>query len=278
MCAAMALFIANDAIVKMVSGSLPGMQLIFLRGLMASLLMLVVCAVNGVFKADAATGHSPLRQLLNRTVVLRAALDATASNIYLTALFHMPLANATAINMATPLFITLMAVHRFGETVNRTRWLAIGAGFVGVLLIVQPAAEGFNAWALLCLLGTVLHAARDLLTRLVPPSMSSLLITLTTVTAVTALSGGISLFQGWAPFSVLQWLQLSGASVMLSGGYFLLIRAMRRGEMNVIAPFRYSGLLFALLLGWLIWGEIPNTLALAGIGLLLGAGLYMVKR
>jgi drug/metabolite transporter (DMT)-like permease len=273
---AMALFIGNDAMVKLVSESLPGPQLIFIRGVFACLLMLAVCSGLGAFRRDRNTGVLPIRLLLNRRLLARATLDASASMIYLTALFRIPLANATAINMATPLFITLMAVTSFDERVGLARWLAIAVGFGGVLLIVQPAAEGFNVWSLLCLAGTVLHAGRDLMTRVIPRHIPSLLITLSTVLAVTALSGGLSLFQGWKPVSMAQLGLLAAAGVLLSGGYFLLIRAMRAGEMSVIAPFRYSGLLFALLLGWLLWGDVPNTLAFIGIALLVAAGLFML--
>ncbi len=284
---AMALFIGNDALVKLVSADLPALQLIFIRGLFASVLMLVVCAATGTLRrapaSEAGTETagdaiaSPLAQLLNLRLLGRAALDASASLIYLSALFHMPLGNATAINMATPLFITLMAVLLFREQVGLSRWLAIALGFAGVVLIVQPTADGFNAWALVCLAGTLLHAGRDLMTRVIPRSIPSLLITLSTVLAVSLLSGVLGAFQGWQAPTARHLLMLAGASVLLSGGYFLLIGAMRAGEMSLIAPFRYTGLLFALLLGWWLWGEVPNALAFAGIALLVGAGLYMLS-
>jgi drug/metabolite transporter (DMT)-like permease len=276
MSGAMALFIANDALVKLVSASLPSLQLIFLRGVSASILMLGVCQAMGAFKRATPGGALPVRQLLQPKVLIRATLDAAASLIYLTALFHMPLGNATAINMATPLVITLMAVMVLHERVGLSRWLAIGVGFIGVLLIVQPASEGFNAWALLCLGGTLLHAARDLMTRVIPRSVPSLLITLSTVLSVSFFSGALSLFQGWKAFNAQHLALLASAGVLLSGGYFLLIRAMRSGEMSLIAPFRYTGLLFALLLGWWLWGDVPNALAFVGIALLVAAGLYML--
>ncbi len=274
---AMALFIANDALVKLVSESLPGLQLIFIRGLFACLLMLAVCAATGAFKPDAIHGKWPARNLLQPKVLIRATLDASASLIYLTAMFHMPLANATAINMATPLFITLIAIQLFKERVRPAQGLAIGVGFAGVLLIVQPAASGFNAWALMCLAGTVLHAGRDVMTRVIPVQIPALLITLSTVISVTFFSGTLIVFQGWQAPNARQLALLAAAGVLLSGGYFLLTRAMRQGQMSVVAPFRYSGLLFALLLGWLVWGDVPNAMAFCGIALLVGAGLYMLR-
>jgi len=269
---AMGFFVSNDAIVKFVSQSLPSAQLIFIRGVFASVFLLAVARHMGFISGP--NGH--LRQLLIRPVLLRAAFDAVATMVYLTALFHLPLGNATAINLATPLFITLMAMLTLSERVGTARWLIISVGFAGVLLVVQPRGEGFNAWALLCVLGTFLHAVRDTLTRTIPASVPSVLITVSTALAVTLLSGLLSIPQDWKPVEASHLAMLAVAAVFLGAGYYLLINAMRAGEMSVIAPFRYSGLLFALVIGYLVWREVPNTLAWTGIALLVGAGLTML--
>lgn len=268
MSAGMASFVTNDTLVKYVSQTLPSSQLIFLRGVFATLLLLAVVQAMGAGRR--------LPSLLDRRVGLRALLDAFATVAYLTALFHLPLGNATAINMATPLFITLFAVLLFKERVGPARWVAIAAGFSGVLLVVQPTGAAFNAWALLCLAGTLLHAARDLTTRTIDPRIPSILVTLATAVAVTLLSGAWGLLQDWQPVDARQLALLAAASVFLSGGYYLLIVSMRDGEMSMIAPFRYTGLLFALVLGWLVWGDVPNALAWSGIALLVAAGLYVL--
>ena len=272
MTGAMASFVVNDALVKYVSQSLPGAQLIFIRGAFATVLLLGIAQAMGLLSGPQAR----VREILHRPVLIRSALDAAATLVYLTALFHLPLANATAINMATPLFIALLAVLWMGEQIGPTRWLAIGLGFAGVLLIVQPKADGFNGYSLLCLFGTLLHAARDLFTRKIRVDMPSILITVGTAVSVTVLAGLLSLVQGWHPLSAEHLILLAAASVFLSGGYFLLIRAMRAGEISLIAPFRYTGLLIALIIGFVVWGEVPNALAWSGIALLAGAGLYML--
>jgi drug/metabolite transporter (DMT)-like permease len=270
MAAGMASFVVNDALVKFVSQSLPGAQLIFLRGAFATALLLVICLAMGALR--------DIRMLLDRRVVIRAALDAFASMAYLTSLFHLPIGNATAINMATPVFITLFAVIAFKEQVGPARWLAIATGFTGVLLVVQPNGAAFNAYALLCLGGTLLHAARDLTTRVIARSIPSLLITVSTAIAVTLLAGLWTLAtQQWQPVNASQLALLAAAGVFLSGGYFLLTVSMRSGDMSLIAPFRYAGLLFALLLGYLVWGDVPNALAWTGIAFLVGAGLYVLQ-
>lgn len=269
MAAGMASFVANDSLVKYVSQTLPGSELIFIRGVFATLLVFVAAHAMGATKQ--------WRSLLSGRIALRAAFDAFATMTYLTSLFHLPIANATAINMATPLFITLFAVIGFQEKVGALRYLAMATGFVGVLLIVQPSAAGFNAYALLCLFGTVLHASRDLTTRTIPRTVPSILITLSTAIAVTLLAGVFCLFQwNWQPVNARQLLLLAAASVFLSGGYLLLTIAMRSGEMSLVAPFRYAGLLFALVLGFAVWGEVPNALAWCGIALLVGAGLVVL--
>ena len=266
---AMALFIANDAFVKHVSASLPSGELIFLRGLMATGLLLVLCQAMGVLRQA--------QVLWNRWVWLRGALDGAASLIYLTAVFHMPLGNATAINLASPLFIVLFAMGFYGEKVGWGRGLAILAGFVGVLLVVQPKADGFNHYALLCVLATFLHASRDILTRFIPTHIPAALITLSTAAAVSVFSGLWALTVPWVPPSGASLASLGAAALFLAAAYFLLIQAMRAGDMSVVAPFRYSGLIFALLIGYVVWGEVPNLLTWLGIVLLVGAGLAILQ-
>lgn len=268
MAGGMACFVTNDSLVKYVSESLPAAQLIFLRGVFATLLLLAIAGAMGALPL--------LPRLADRKVVMRAAFDAFATVTYLVSLFHLPIANATAINMATPLFITLFAVVAFKERVGAGRWLAIATGFTGVLLVVQPTGAAFNAYALLCLGGTLLHASRDLTTRVIDRRIPSILITLSTAVAVTLLAGAWSLVSPWQPANAGQIGLLAAASVFLSGGYFLLTVSMRAGEMSVIAPFRYTGLLFAIVLGWLVWGDVPNALAWGGIALLVAAGLYVL--
>lgn len=265
----MACFIVNDTLVKFVSQSLPAGQLIFLRGLMATALVLAFVRVTGVALQP--------RRLAGGWVAVRAGLDALATLTYLLSLFNLPMANATAINMGTPLFITVIAVLWLRHRVGPRQWLAIAAGFAGVLLVIQPRADGFNAFAWLCLGSTVLHALRDLVTLRIPRDVPSIGVTLATAVAVTLLAGAVSLLQGWGPWTWHQIGLLGAAAVFLAGGYQLIIRATRSGDLSMIAPFRYSGLLMAVLLGWVVWGDVPNALAWAGIALVLGAGLYLLR-
>ena len=270
MCATMACFMVNDTLVKVASESMPTAQLIFVRGVMASLLIYLVARSMG------ATGRLP--EAARGWVAGRAVVDAVASVVYLAALFKLPLANATAINLASPLFITLLAILFLRERVGWFRWSAIIAGFIGVLLVIQPHGAGFNAWSLLCLSATVLHAVRDLATRRIPLGFPAILVTFSTAVAVTLLAGALSLVEGWRGFGLREFGILAVASVFLAVGYYCLIVAMREGEVSVVSPFRYTGILWAILLGYLVWGDTPNLLAQAGIALLIASGLTMLYR
>ena len=266
---AMAFFIANDALVKQVSATLPGPQLIFIRGMMATTLVLIMAQAMGHLKN--------WRLMLNKRLWIRGSVDAAASLAYLTAVFHLPLANATAINLSSPLFITVFAVVFFKEKVTLQRGLLILLGFSGVLLVAQPSSEGFNGYAWLAVFATLLHATRDTLTRAIGLGVPALLITLSTAVSVALAAGGISLTQTWTPVDTISLALLFGASLLLSMAYYLLIVAMRSGEMSLVAPFRYSGLLFALLIGYVVWDEVPNVLGWVGIFLLAISGLLILR-
>ena len=270
----MASFVLNDSLVKYVSDSLPPSQLIFLRGLLAVLGLTLLCVYMGTFKNPDNT-FSALR---DRWVLVRSCLDGLASLVYLTAMFHMPLANATAINMATPLLIALLSGLLLGVRVSLGNWLIIATGFAGVLLVVQPQTDGFNQWAWVCLGGTLLHALRDISMRFVPSQIPSMIVTLSTATTATLMAGVWSLWQDWAAVSMTSWACLGGAAVLLSTGYFLLIQSTRSADLTVVAPFRYVGLLTAVVMGFVVWGDIPNPMAWCGMVLLVGAGLMMLRK
>jgi len=270
MAGAMACFIANDAVVKLASAAMPTAQLIFLRGTMATAIVLAVAFATGAL--------ARARDTVHRSVVVRALAEALATVLYLTALFQLPIANAAAINLSAPLFIVVLAVAFMGEKVSAAHWLAVCTGFAGVLLVVQPGLEGFNAYALVCLLSALFQALRDLLTRRIAADVPAVLITLSTTVAVTLLAGALSLVEGWRAFAPRDLAMLALAAAFLMGAYYLIVDAMRHGELSLVAPFRYTGVLYAIVLGYLIWGDVPNALAWAGIALLVGAGLFVLHR
>jgi drug/metabolite transporter (DMT)-like permease len=270
MVASMVLFMCNDALVKHVSEGLPTGQIIFLRGLSATFLIAGLAVVLGAWRQIPA--------VFDRPVLLRASIDSVGTFLYLVALFHMPLANVTAINLSVPLMLTICAAFILHEQVGWRRWSAVVAGFIGVVLVVQPSTTGFNWFALVALAATATHAARDLLTRRIHAGIPSVIVTLSTAVVVTIAAAVVSAIEGWQPLSWRPVLLLLLASAFLSGGYYLVIDCMRHGELSVVAPFRYTAILWALLLGYLIWGDVPNLLAWVGIALLVGSGLYILYR
>ena len=272
MSAAMLSVVLNDSMTKFVSASIAAPQLIFLRGLLASIGLLVLAVT--VIKLP--PWRETLGHISHKWVFIRSFLDGMASLVYLSAMFHMPLANATAINMSTPLLIAMLSALLMGQRISGRHWGIIGAGFLGVLLVVQPQAEGFNAWAWVALAGTMFHALRDLTVRRIPDHVPSMLVTLGTAFTATLMAGIWALWQPWQSVTWAQWGLMAAAAVFLSIGYFLLIKATRMADMTVIAPFRYMGLLTAVVMGFVVWGDVPNALAWVGMALLVGASLTMI--
>jgi drug/metabolite transporter (DMT)-like permease len=267
---AMTTFVGNDALVKLASDALSAYQLIFIRGVFATVWILLLARGLGVsLRWEALTGG---------WVSARALVDAASTFAYLISLFHMPIGNAIAINMAAPLMITLFAVVVLGERVDARRWLAVALGFLGVLLIIQPATDGFNAYSILCLFATLLHCARDLMTRRIPTGVPSVVVTLATSLVVTVIAGVGTVSSGWQAVGTQTMILIAAASLFLAAGYYFIILSMRTGQISVVAPFRYSGLPIALLIGWLIWQDIPNFAAWVGILLLCSTGLYLLGR
>jgi drug/metabolite transporter (DMT)-like permease len=268
MSVAMACLVGNDMMIKKVGESIPLPQLLVVRGLAAALLILAVLHLTSHKRA--------LHKLTDRRVLLRSLIDAFGSILYLASLMHLPLANATAINLASPLMIAVLASVFLGERPGIGRWIAICAGFAGVLMIAQPTAAGFSGWSWVCLAATLGHAIRDLVTRHIHPSVPTLVVTLGNALVVTLVAALWASFSAWQPMS---WKQLGAvgiAALLLSAGYLLIVQAMRSGDMSVVAPFRYVGLLTALLLGWMVWNDVPNVIASAGIALVMMAGIRLL--
>ena len=214
-----------------------------------------------------------------KPVALRVAAEVGGTVAFLTAIVHLPLANTAAIFQALPLAVTLGAALAFREPVGWRRWLAITAGFIGVLIIVRPGLEGFNQYSLFALGSVVFFAVRDLATRPIPAHIPSLFITLVTTVTVTV-AGGVILFPlgGWTPPSGRALALLALAAVLVLVGYQYVIMALRAGDISAVAPFRYSALLWAMLLGYLVFGDRPDAMMMTGAAIIVLSGLYAFYR
>lgn len=272
MCLSMATFLVNDAMVKLASERLPMDQIVFVRGIFASLILFVWLAAGQPWVLHYIRHKGMIR------VGWRSALDAFSTFTYLWALFHLPLPNISAINLSSPLIVTILAVLFLGEKVAWRRWSAIAVGLVGVLLVVQPSSDAFTWFSVVAIAGTILGAIRDVMTRRIAQEIPSILITFATAVAVAAVAGVSVATTGWEPLAVSDLALLAGASVFLIGGYHFIIVAMRVAETSIVAPFRYTSILWAIVLGYVLWGDVPNALALGGIVILVGSGLYLMHR
>ena len=269
MLGAIGLFIVKDALIKLASEGLPAAQTIGVRG---------VFATTWVVLAVFATGLQGMaHHALERRTLVRALLDVASTFTYLIALFNMPIALAVAIGQTAPLMILLLSVLFLREQVPWRRWAAMLVGFAAVLLVARPGSAGFTWWAALALLATLCSAVRDIYTRVVPPRVPSLIITLATAVAVTLTGMGLTALAGWQPMTGRQWGLLFGASIFLAGAYHLMIVAMRIGEVSFVGGFRYASLPAGALVGWVVWGQWPDALALVGMAVIVMAGLYLFR-
>lgn len=269
--AAQASFTGNDVLLKLATAELPGGQAIFLRGIMAFLVAVSACSALGALRFETLRGHG-------RLLVQRNIGEIGATFCFMFALFNMPIGPATAILQSIPLAITAGAALFLGEHVGWRRWLATAIGFLGVLIIIRPGGEAFNAWSLLALLSVAFTVVRDFATRRISRQVPAMLLVMISAVTVMLAASAYALVETWVVPSTrsLQLVFLSGC--FLVGGYFLMVDAMRYGEVSVVAPFRYAAIPCAVVAGLVVWGEWPDAMALFGIGLIVAAGLYTFMR
>ena len=271
MTVSMAGFTVNDGITKHMSEVMNMGQVVFLRGAFATLFIAALAWHQGAL--------ANLRLALQPLVLIRVAGEALATVTFLIALAQLPIANVSAVLQALPLAVTMGAALIYGETVGWRRWLSIAAGFAGVAIIVRPGLDGFSAYSLVALVCVGFCTMRDLATRRIPEHIPTLLIS--TATALAVSISGAFLVQpmgGWTPPGAFDLFLLACAAGLLLVGYQFIIVAMRSGEISFVAPFRYTGLLFSILLGFLIFGDIPDLAMIAGAAIIVVSGLYMLYR
>jgi drug/metabolite transporter (DMT)-like permease len=271
MMVAMAGFPSNDALIKIATTDLNVGQIMFVRGLFATVLITLIAWHQGALKTP--------RFALHPLIWLRAIGEVGGTVSFIAALQQLPIANVSAVLQVLPLAVTLGAALFFGEGVGWRRWLAIAIGFTGVMIVVRPGLEGFNAFSILALVSVMFAALRDLATRKLPPALPSLFVSVTTSLAVT-LGGGMLIVPlgGWQPVSSQNMIVLASAAVLILVGYQFIVRAMREGDISFIAPFRYTSLLWSILLGYLVFADVPDTAMIIGSIIIVGSGLYTLYR
>ncbi|ARC36347.1 EamA/RhaT family transporter [Paracoccus yeei] len=268
----MAAFTCNDAVMKAVTQTLPLYESVALRGMAVLALMVAAALVQG----------DGLRLTVPRgdvaALVIRTAADIVSTLLYLLALRQMALADLSAIMQALPLAVTLAAALFFRERLGWRRLSAIGVGFLGVLLILRPGTGAFDTWSAVALLSMLLIVVRDIATRYFSRKVGSGTIAFHAALAVMLSGFVLGVGEDWRIPDLPEALLLLLSAGFLTVGYLTAVATMRVGEISFVAPFRYTSLVWAILLGLALFGEWPDGWTWVGSALVVGAGLYAILR
>lgn len=271
MAVSMLSFISNDALMKFLFQTISVEQGIFMRGLVSvPLLALIAYLRKSLFvRIDWRNW---------RVILTRAFAELAATMAFLTALSHMPLANITAILQALPLTVTMFAAIFFGEQVGWRRWGAILAGFIGVLIIIRPSDDGFNEYAVLAIVAVACVTVRDAITRRLDRSVPSLFVAFISAIPIFIYGGVATATTGWTVVSGAMIGIVVVAAIAITCGYLFAVMAMRNGEISFVAPFRYTGMIWAILFGFLLFGDLPDAATILGTMIVIGMGIYAFHR
>ncbi|MDO5604961.1 MAG: DMT family transporter [Paracoccus sp. (in: a-proteobacteria)] len=272
MVTAMAVFAAEDALIKAAARSLPTAETLVLFGLGGAVLFGIWAMVTGqrLVSPDVASG----------TMRVRFLFEIAGRLFYVLAITLTPLSSATVILQATPLVVVAGAALVFGERVGPRRWLAILIGLAGVVIIIGPGTDSFSALSILAVIGMLGFAGRDLASRAAPAGLGTAVLGFYGFLAVMV-AGGLYAFWEGAPFvmpDLRAALALTGAVLAGVAAYSCLMKAMRTGEVSAVTPFRYSRLLFGIALGVLFFGESLSAPMLIGSALIVCSGLFILWR
>lgn len=269
---AMLAFAIEDAVIKFLAGAIPIGQIVGFLGIGGSLVFAVLARAQGQALWD--------RVFLSPAIMIRNISEVVGMIGFVTALSLIPLSTASAILQAAPLLVTLGAALFLGEDVGWRRWAAIFVGFFGVMLIIKPGTAAFDWKLLFAVMGVLGLAGRDIATRRVPVHVSS--VQLSFLAFLVALPAAVLLLRVNGDTMVMPTgpqLGLLVASVGIgSVAYYMITTAMRVGEISFVTPFRYSRMVFALILGMLLFNEQPDALTLLGAAIIIASGLYTLWR
>lgn len=263
-------FAVNDTITKSFAGELELGQLLLIRGLIATTLVFVLAHALGHMR--------PPTLALRPLMIVRSLGEVAATFLFLTALFHIPIANVSAIMQVLPLALTLFAALLFGEQVGWRRMTAVTIGLAGVLIIIRPGLEGFSIYSIYVLGAVGACVVRDLATRQMGLGFPALFVTLVTSVFVTIMGGGLALIEPWRPVTATHLALIAASSLFLLVGYYFTVVAMRTGDIGFVSPFRYSVLLFSIIGGIVAYREYPDLITYAGSAIIVATGIYTLYR
>lgn len=268
--AASTAYVLHDAMAKLLTAELPSSEIIIVRGIIATAML-----IASVFALRATR---PLSLLFEPLMLVRLLGTGGATLFIILSLRYLPLPTTTTVLQATPLIVTAGAAMLYGDSVGWRRWAAVCTGFLGVVLIVKPGG-GFGEAGYLVLLALVCTTTRDLSTRGLPKNIPSIFVA-AAGSVVSTLSGFFILpfDTAWTFPTPWAWMLMMVSAVFLLFATTFMTVGLRTGEIAVVAPFRYVPVPLALMLGYWLWGDVPDGIAAVGIVLVLGAGLYTLHR
>ena len=262
-------YVINDTMMKMATVGLPPYEVLFLRGVAALIWGIPMLWVLGYSK------QMPL--MFESRVLTRNLLELVAILSYVVALANMPIADVVALGQITPLLILLGASILFRERIGGVRMALIGLGFAGALMVAQPSMQGISLYALLGISNAIFCAARDIAGRRVAGHIPGMIVAISAVIVVLVGAGVAHLLtEEWVVPGPRHLALLAGAGLFLIFGHFFIFTAYRIGPTAVVAPFFYSFTLWAVISGVVVFSELPNTLAMCGIALVVASGLVIV--
>jgi drug/metabolite transporter (DMT)-like permease len=267
----MGAFAIADALIKMASAFLSPAQVMFFLMGGGLVVFTLIAKLQGEKLIDP--------RALEPVLLLRYFAEVIGISGMILALTYVPLSTVGAILQATPFLVAMGAVLFLGEKVSWRRWTSIAFGFAGVLLIIQPGAEGFDMTVLWAVISVVGLSVRDLTTRLAPPDMTSARLAAYAMAAAIPFAFGWVFLNGDSLFPTqANWVMVFFMVGLGSLGYLLLIASIRLAEVSIVSPFRYSRLIFLLIIGVVFFDERPNVLMLCGALLIIVSGIYMMWR
>ena len=267
----MSAFVLNDAFVRLAGETLPLGQILFLRGLITTVILMAFAWNVGIFTMK-------VSQMDKLKIFFRSLTEALTAYFFLTAVMNMPFANVTAILQILPMTVTLAAAFLFKEKVGVFRITLIIVGFFGVILIINPSVNGFNIYSSYALIAVVLITLRDLITRRLSDEVHTLLPTLSASFGVLLFSIPLMMTASFRPLSLESSFFIFLAAFFIVFGYYTAVLVMRSGEISFISPFRYSAILFALILGFFLFDETPDNYAAFGIIVVIVSGILLLYR
>lgn len=269
MCVGVALLCTNDALAKFLVADYPALQILFLRNVIAlPVAVLLTVRMSG---AAALRSHRPVAHLV------RGILWIGATVLFFTSFLYLELAEATALIFVAPLFITAISAVVLRERVGPRRWLAVCVGFVGVLIVIRPGTSAFQTVSLLPVLTAFIYALLMLSARWVD-SRESVWTMLLYLTGTSALLSACVVPFVWQPVRAGDLWLFAAIAVFGTAGMTLMTQAFRLAPAAIVAPFDYTGLIWATAFGWLIWTEVPDATAFVGAAVIIASGVFVIWR